>query len=69
MCLTNDIAAEVTRAGLEKGLHVFCESCLDNLLIDEAGDVPKSNAIIICPTCEQTTKVSFFNFQLIATFK
>ncbi len=25
VCLTNDIAAEVTRAGLEKGLHVFCE--------------------------------------------
>ncbi|MCG2775795.1 MAG: Gfo/Idh/MocA family oxidoreductase [Desulfobacterales bacterium] len=25
VCLTNDIAAEVTIAGLEKGLHVFCE--------------------------------------------
>jgi predicted dehydrogenase len=25
VCLTNDIAAEVTVAGLEKGLHVFCE--------------------------------------------
>lgn len=25
VCLTNDIAAEVTMAGLEKGLHVFCE--------------------------------------------
>jgi predicted dehydrogenase len=25
VCLTNDIAAEVTIAGLEQGLHVFCE--------------------------------------------
>ncbi len=25
ICLTNDIAAEVTVAGLEHGLHVFCE--------------------------------------------
>jgi predicted dehydrogenase len=25
VCLTNDIAAEVTIAGLEHGLHVFCE--------------------------------------------
>ncbi len=25
VCLTNDIAAEVTVAGLEHGLHVFCE--------------------------------------------
>lgn len=25
VCLTNDIAAEVTIAGLENGLHVFCE--------------------------------------------
>lgn len=25
VCLTNDVAAEATIAGLEKGLHVFCE--------------------------------------------
>ena len=25
ICLTNDIASEVTIAGLESGLHVFCE--------------------------------------------
>lgn len=25
VCLTNDIAAQVTCAGLERGLHVFCE--------------------------------------------
>jgi predicted dehydrogenase len=25
VCLSNDVAAEVTMAGLEKGIHVFCE--------------------------------------------
>lgn len=25
VCLSNDVAAEVTRAGLDQGLHVFCE--------------------------------------------
>src|SRR3989344_4724564 len=25
VCLSNDLAAEVTMAGLERGLHVFCE--------------------------------------------
>ena len=25
VCLTNNVAAEVTIAGLQKGLHVFCE--------------------------------------------
>ncbi|MEQ8711279.1 MAG: Gfo/Idh/MocA family oxidoreductase [Rhodospirillales bacterium] len=25
VCLTNDVAAEVTRAGLERGFHLFCE--------------------------------------------
>ena len=25
VCLTNDVAAQVTIAGLERGLHVFCE--------------------------------------------
>lgn len=38
-------------------LHVFCESCLDKLLIDEAGDSKKADCIIECPTCNQTTKV------------
>ena len=26
VCLTNDVAAEVTRAGLERGFHLFCEN-------------------------------------------
>ena len=25
VCMTNDVAAEVTIAGIKKGLHVFCE--------------------------------------------
>lgn len=36
-------------------LHVFCESCLEKMLIDEAGD--KSDSVIICPKCKQETKV------------
>jgi predicted dehydrogenase len=36
VCLTNDIAAEVTIAGLESGLHVFCEKppgrCVDDIV-------------------------------------
>ena len=36
VCLTNDIAAEVTIAGLEKGLHVFCEKPPGRDLIDIA---------------------------------
>lgn len=38
-------------------LHVFCESCLDKLLIDESGDSKKADCIIECPTCNQGTKV------------
>ncbi|XP_058467336.1 B-box type zinc finger protein ncl-1-like [Malaya genurostris] len=35
-------------------LHVFCESCLDKLLDDEA---KKLEGLIECPTCKQPTKV------------
>src|SRR5579862_5390981 len=38
VCMTNDIAAEVTMAGLEKGLHVFCEKPPGRNL-DEIADV------------------------------
>lgn len=39
VCLTNDIAAEVTIAGLESGLHVFCEKPPGRDLADIAGVV------------------------------
>ncbi|XP_029667925.1 B-box type zinc finger protein ncl-1-like [Formica exsecta] len=38
-------------------LHVFCETCLDKLLMDEAGD-SKVGSIINCPVCHQETSVS-----------
>lgn len=38
-------------------LHVFCETCLDKLLMDEAGD-SKVGSIISCPVCHQETSVS-----------
>ncbi|GAB1861493.1 Brain tumor protein [Camponotus japonicus] len=38
-------------------LHVFCETCLDKLLMDEAGD-SKVGSIISCPACHQETSVS-----------
>ncbi len=39
VCLTNDIAAEVTIAGLNRGLHVFCEKPPGRDLTDIAGVV------------------------------
>ncbi|XP_032671270.1 B-box type zinc finger protein ncl-1-like isoform X2 [Odontomachus brunneus] len=38
-------------------LHVFCEVCLDKLLMDEAGD-SKVVSVISCPICQQETSVS-----------
>lgn len=38
-------------------LHVFCEACLDKLLMDEAGD-SKVGSVISCPICQQETSVS-----------
>lgn len=38
-------------------LHVFCEVCLDKLLMDEAGD-SKVVSVIKCPICKQETSVS-----------
>ncbi|KAG7199886.1 hypothetical protein KM043_014332 [Ampulex compressa] len=37
-------------------LHVFCEGCLDKLLMDEAGD-PKVGSVLACPICRQETMV------------
>ncbi|XP_078042465.1 protein meiotic P26 [Augochlora pura] len=38
-------------------LHVFCEACLDKLLMDEAGD-PKVSSVLVCPICQQETSIS-----------
>ncbi|XP_046834478.1 B-box type zinc finger protein ncl-1-like isoform X1 [Vespa crabro] len=38
-------------------LHVFCEGCLDKLLMDGAGD-SKVESILECPLCHQETSVS-----------
>ncbi|XP_066588781.1 B-box type zinc finger protein ncl-1 [Prorops nasuta] len=38
-------------------LHVFCEACLDKLLMDEAGD-SKKTSVLKCPLCSQETSVS-----------
>ena len=38
-------------------LHVFCEACLDKLLMDEAGD-SKVSSVLICPLCQQETSIS-----------
>ncbi|XP_069680308.1 B-box type zinc finger protein ncl-1 isoform X2 [Periplaneta americana] len=38
-------------------LHVFCESCLEKMLMDETGDSGKRDSIIKCPKCNQETKV------------
>jgi hypothetical protein len=38
-------------------LHVFCEACLDKLLMDEAGD-SKVGSVITCHICHQETSVS-----------
>lgn len=40
-------------------LHVFCEGCLDKMLLDETGDSTKiGSGTIVCPDCQQPTKVS-----------
>lgn len=38
-------------------LHVFCEACLDKLLMDEAGD-SKVSSVLVCPICQQETSIS-----------
>ncbi|XP_047121481.1 LOW QUALITY PROTEIN: B-box type zinc finger protein ncl-1-like [Schistocerca piceifrons] len=39
-------------------LHVFCELCIDKLLIDESGDSGKRDSIVTCPKCKQETKIA-----------
>lgn len=38
-------------------LHVFCEACIDKLMVNEAGDSLKYDLAVECPTCKQETKV------------
>ncbi|XP_075234706.1 E3 ubiquitin-protein ligase meiotic P26 [Lycorma delicatula] len=38
-------------------LHIFCEACLNKLLIGEAGDTANREGVINCPDCRQQTKV------------
>ncbi|KAJ2950578.1 hypothetical protein O0L34_g8826 [Tuta absoluta] len=38
-------------------LHVFCEACIDKLMVNEAGDTLKYNLAVECPMCQQETKI------------
>ncbi|XP_046395805.1 B-box type zinc finger protein ncl-1-like [Ischnura elegans] len=38
-------------------LHVYCEACLEKLVVNEAGDSGGRNTVIKCPDCKQETKV------------
>ncbi|XP_037967729.1 brain tumor protein isoform X2 [Plutella xylostella] len=38
-------------------LHVFCEACIDKLMVNEAGDSLKYDLAVECPMCKQETKV------------
>ncbi|VVD06072.1 brain tumor protein [Leptidea sinapis] len=38
-------------------LHVFCEACIDKLMVNEAGDSLKYDIVIECPLCKQETKI------------
>ncbi|XP_061705845.1 brain tumor protein-like isoform X2 [Cydia pomonella] len=39
-------------------LHVFCEACIDKLMVNEAGDTLKYDLAVECPICKQETKIS-----------
>lgn len=47
-------------------LHVFCESCLEKMLVDETGDSVKRDSTIKCPKCKQDTKVRISLLLLLA---
>ncbi|CAH1635234.1 unnamed protein product [Spodoptera littoralis] len=38
-------------------LHVFCEACIDKLMVNEAGDSLKFDLAVECPICKQETKI------------
>lgn len=48
-------------------LHVFCEECIVQLMIDETGD--SRNCVITCPVCKQSTAVSLWKFVMVARKK
>ena len=52
VCLTNEIAPEVTIAGLERGLHVFCEKPPGRNVEDIA-------RVICCETAHPTLKLMY----------
>lgn len=52
VCLTNDIAAEVTIAGLELGLHVFCEK-------PPGRDIADIEKVIRCERRHPTLKLKY----------
>lgn len=52
VCLTNDMAAEVTIAGLESGLHVFCEKPPGRDLLDIA-------RVIVCERKHPRQKLKY----------
>ena len=52
ICMTNDIAPEVTISALEKGLHVFCEKPPGRDLADIA-------AVIACERAKPTLKLKY----------
>lgn len=43
-------------------LHVFCEVCIDKLMVNEAGDSLKYDLAVECPLCKQETKVVIIFF-------
>lgn len=41
-------------------LHVFCEGCIQKIMVDEAGDLIKKIYTVSCPLCKQVTKVNCY---------
>lgn len=52
VCMTNDVAADVTIAGLERGLHVFCEK-------PPGRDVPDVLRVIACQRRHPVQKLKY----------
>lgn len=48
-------------------LHVFCEACIDKLMVNEAGDSLKYDLAVECPICKQETKVPIGGAEALPT--